>query len=53
MIISKRMILAENVARMVEMTNAYKILVINSEERDYSEGIGLYGKVILDWILEK
>jgi hypothetical protein len=31
------------------MRNAYKILV----GRDHSEGLGLGGNVILEWILEK
>jgi hypothetical protein len=44
---SRKMRLAGYVARMVEM-NAYKIL-----ERDDSQDIGLYGRLILDWNLGK
>jgi hypothetical protein len=33
------------------MRNAYKILVGKLEGRDYLEGLGIDGKIILEWIL--
>jgi hypothetical protein len=30
-----------------------KILIVNLRGRDHSEGIGIDGKIILEWVLEK
>jgi hypothetical protein len=35
---------------MGEIRNAYNILVGKSEGRDNSKDLGLYGKIILEWI---
>jgi hypothetical protein len=33
--------------------NAYNILVGKPEGKDHSEGLGVYGRIILEWILGK
>jgi hypothetical protein len=40
---------AENVVRMGEMRNAYKILVRIPEEKDHAEDIGVDGRITLEW----
>jgi hypothetical protein len=35
------------------MRNAYNILVQKPEGRNHLEGLGIDGKIILDWILGK
>jgi hypothetical protein len=35
------------------MRNAYKILVIQLKGKDHSEDLGIYGKIMLKWILGK
>jgi hypothetical protein len=42
-----------HVARMGEIRNAYKFLVINLKRRDFLEDLCVDGKIILEWILEK
>jgi hypothetical protein len=42
-----------HVARMEEMRNAYRILVVNLKRRDHSEDLGMNGSIILEWILGK
>jgi hypothetical protein len=37
---------------MEEMRNAYKIFVGKPEGKNYSEDLGVDGRIILDWILE-
>jgi hypothetical protein len=50
---SRMMIQAGHVARVGKMRNAYKTLVANLEGREHSEDLGVYGKIILKWILGK
>jgi hypothetical protein len=50
---SRKMRWAGHVTRMEEMRNAYKILVGNLKRRDRWEDLGIDGKIILEWILEK
>jgi hypothetical protein len=38
---------------MGEMRSAYKVFVRKPEGRDYLEGIGIDGRIILKWILGK
>jgi len=38
---------------MEEMRNAYKIFVGKPEGKNYSEDLGVDGKIILEWILRK
>jgi hypothetical protein len=38
---------------MGKMGHAYRMLVRNLEGRDHSEDLGVYGKIILKWILGK
>jgi hypothetical protein len=38
---------------MEEMRNAYKILVESLKVRDHLEDLGLYGKIILKWLIRK
>jgi hypothetical protein len=36
---------------MGEIKNAYKIFVRKLEGKNYSEGLGIDGRIILEWIL--
>jgi hypothetical protein len=38
---------------MGEMRNAYKILDVKLKGRDHLEGLGVDGRIILEWILGK
>jgi hypothetical protein len=38
---------------MGETRNAYSIFIRIPERRDHPEGLGLHGKIILEWILVK
>jgi hypothetical protein len=49
----RRMRCAGHVARMVDMRNAYKILLENLKGRDYAEDLGVDGKIKLERILGK
>jgi hypothetical protein len=40
-------------AHIGDVRNVYKILVGKSEGRDHSEDLGIGGRIILKWILEK
>jgi hypothetical protein len=42
-----------HVERVEEIRNAYNTLVGNLKGRDNSEELGVDGRIILDWILEK
>jgi hypothetical protein len=42
-----------NVARMEEMTNAYKILVGKPERKNHSEHLSVDAEMILERVLEK
>jgi hypothetical protein len=44
---------AGHVASVGKMRNMYSILVGSLKGRDHSEDIGVDGKIILEWILEK
>jgi hypothetical protein len=44
---------AGHVADMEEIRNAYKILVGEPERKNHSEGIGVDGRIILEWISGK
>jgi hypothetical protein len=35
------------------MRNAYRIMIGKFEGREHSKNLGIYGKIILEWILEK
>jgi hypothetical protein len=49
---SRRMRLTEQLARMVEVRNAYNTLVGKPEgKRDEAEGLGVGGKMVTGWIL--
>jgi hypothetical protein len=48
----RRMKCARHVARMDEMRNAYKV-VVNLKGRHHSEDLGVNGRIILEFILEK
>jgi hypothetical protein len=49
---SRRSKWAEQVACMVEMKNAYKILVRKPGGKRL-EGLGIYGRIMIGWILKK
>jgi hypothetical protein len=53
MIKSRRMRWVGHVVHMGEMRNAYKILVGKPDGRDHSEDLGIGGRIIIKWILEK
>jgi hypothetical protein len=53
MISSRKTRWAGHVARVVEIRLAYKIMVEKPEGGDHSEGLGVDGRIILEWILEK
>jgi len=38
---------------MGEMRNAYRILVGNLMGRDHLEDLGIYGRIIIKWILKQ
>jgi hypothetical protein len=38
---------------MGEKKNAYRILMEGQKERDHHEGLGIGGRLILKWILER
>jgi hypothetical protein len=40
------------VARMSEIGNAYKILVVNSEKRDLFEDQNVSGRMMINWIVK-
>jgi hypothetical protein len=44
---------AGHVARMVDIRNSYGILVGKPEEKRPMEDLGVYSKIILEWILGK
>jgi hypothetical protein len=44
---------AGHVASMRSVRNAYNILVESLDGRDHLQDLGVDGKVILEWILEK
>jgi len=50
---SKRMSWREHVTHMVEMRNAYKMLVGNHEGKKPLKDSCIDGKIILEWILGK
>jgi hypothetical protein len=50
---SMRVRLVEYVARMGEVRNGYKLSVGNHRRRHHTEDLGVGGKIILEWILEK
>jgi hypothetical protein len=52
-IISRRMRRAGHVARVGKMGNAYTIFVGKSEEKGQLENMGVDGRMILEWILQK
>jgi hypothetical protein len=43
----------EHIACLGEMANAYKILLENLKGRDHLEDLGIDGRIILEYILEK
>jgi hypothetical protein len=45
---SRRMKWAGQVARMGDLRNAYKIMVLRPEGRKYSEDLGVNGRIILN-----
>jgi hypothetical protein len=45
--------MGRHVALMGEMTNTYKIWSENLKGRDPSQDIGVYGRKISEWILQK
>jgi hypothetical protein len=53
MIKSRRLRWAGHILRMGEARNAYNILLENLKGRDHLEDLGVYGKIILEWILRK
>jgi hypothetical protein len=53
MIKSKRMTWARHVACMEEMRNSCRILVGELEGKDNLEDLGIDGRIILRWSLEK
>jgi hypothetical protein len=50
---SRRMRWVGHVARMGDMRNAYRIRVGRPEGKRPLERPGVYGKIILEWIIEK
>ena len=50
---SRRLRWAGHVARIKEGRSALKILAGTYAERDLSEGLGIGGRTILEWILKK
>jgi hypothetical protein len=50
---SMRMRGAIQVARMVEVKNAFKILVGKSESKSQSKDLDVDGRIILEWIVKK
>jgi hypothetical protein len=50
---SRRMRCAENVARMGAIRNTHSIVVGKLVGKNHSEGLGVDGKIILEWILWK
>jgi hypothetical protein len=42
-----------NVAQMGEMRNPYNIFIGNPEGKDHSIDLGVAGRIILEWILQK
>jgi hypothetical protein len=53
MIKSTRMRRVGHVECMRKVKNGYKISVENLKGRDHLEDLGVDGRIILDWILEK
>jgi hypothetical protein len=53
MIKSRRMRWAEQVVRMVEIRNTYKLLSENLKGRDHSEDLGVGGKILLQIVLRE
>jgi hypothetical protein len=49
---SRRLICVVDITHMEEIRNAYK-LVRKPERRDNSEALGIGGRIILKWIIEK
>jgi len=45
--------LAEHVAGVVEIRNAYKIFVGKPEGKKHSEDLGVDGRIMFEWILGK
>jgi hypothetical protein len=52
-IIPKKMKLSEYVARMGEMRNVYNIFIGKPKGRGHLVDLGVYGRIILKWILGK
>jgi hypothetical protein len=50
---SRRMRWAGHVTHIGEMRNVHSILVCKHERRDNSEGMGVGGRITLEWILKK
>jgi len=42
-----------HVARMGERRSAYRVLVTDLRERNHLESLGIDGRVILKWILDR
>jgi hypothetical protein len=50
---SRRMMWAENVARMGERRGAYRVMVGNLKERDHLGDPGMIGWIVFRWIFRK
>jgi hypothetical protein len=48
---SRRLRWAGHLARKEEGRRAFKILIGKPKERDFQEGLGVDGRIILEWIL--
>jgi hypothetical protein len=50
---SRKIKWARHVARIRKMRNSYKISVGEPEGKRFLEDLGVDGKILLEWILEK